>query len=407
MTEPTADVDVVVVGRRTGRQHGGARSRSGRRPGGAGRQGDVRARTRPAVTSSVHGGWPLLAIARPEPAGRTEGRRDGRGRANRATGVASGASGPHLSRPRRRRHPPAVRRLAARCRRSPPARAVTGRVAGIRRRWRVELDDGDAASTPTSSSAPTERPAHVAAAAGLVDPGAVLWGFAQRAYVAARRRPADHRAVGRAPGRGFPGYGWLFPGDAGAANVGLGLGLGADRSAASRAVTRFDAFCDHLRRPRPADRLRRRPSPRRLAEDGDRRHLARPRARCSSSATPPAWSTRFRARASLRRSPAAKPRRSPCSPARRRGSCVSTVDRCHVRRLDIGDDATPRSARRSPQADRRVVGIVDGPCCADRLIASTWAIYWNDLVDGATKTPAVTAAAVVHRIGLVMTRAAS
>ena len=50
-----------------------------------------------------------------------------------------------------------------------------------------------------------------------------------------------------APGHGFPGYGWLFPGEAGVANVGLGLGLRADRSSASRAVARFDAFCDHLR----------------------------------------------------------------------------------------------------------------------------------------------------------------
>ena len=36
-------------------------------------------------------------------------------------------------------------------------------------------------------------------------------------------------------------------------------------------------------------------------------------------------------------------------------------------------------------------------------IASTWAIYWNDLVEGATTTPAVTAAGVVHRVGRVVT----
>jgi hypothetical protein len=40
----------------------------------------------------------------------------------------------------------------------------------------------------------------------------------------------------------------LFPGQDGTANVGLGLGLQADRTSSSRAVTRFDAFCVHLRR---------------------------------------------------------------------------------------------------------------------------------------------------------------
>ena len=51
-----------------------------------------------------------------------------------------------------------------------------------------------------------------------------------------------------APWRGFPGYGWLFPGEAASANVGLGLGMRADRTSASRAVAGFDDFCDHLRR---------------------------------------------------------------------------------------------------------------------------------------------------------------
>jgi hypothetical protein len=131
-------------------------------------------------------------------------------------------------------------------RRSPPARAVTGRAAGIRDDG-VELDDGRriAADVIVGADGATSS---IAVAAGLIDPGAVLWGFAQRAYVA---QDVDRPIIALwddAPGCGFPGYGWLFPGDAGTANVGLGLGLRADRSTASRAVTRFDAFCDHLRR---------------------------------------------------------------------------------------------------------------------------------------------------------------
>lgn len=88
----------------------------------------------------------------------------------------------------------------------------------------------------------------VAEAAGLVDPARVLWGFAVRAYV---DDPVtvphivlweEHRW------RAFPGYGWLFPGHGGRANVGIGLGVLADRSAGSRAARAFGAFTADLRR---------------------------------------------------------------------------------------------------------------------------------------------------------------
>src|SRR5690606_28239408 len=77
-------------------------------------------------------------------------------------------------------------------------------------------------------------------------PAGVLWGFAARAYVDAE---VDLPAISlwdEQPRRAFPGYGWLFPGPDGA-NLGLGLGLGADRRPARRATEAFDAFCDHLR----------------------------------------------------------------------------------------------------------------------------------------------------------------
>src|SRR5438067_803624 len=62
---------------------------------------------------------------------------------------------------------------------------------------------------------------------------------------------------------GFPGYGWLFPGVGGTANIGLGLGMLSDRGAGAVAAQRFDAFVTHLRRvgvlendPSPATPLR-------------------------------------------------------------------------------------------------------------------------------------------------------
>jgi 2-polyprenyl-6-methoxyphenol hydroxylase-like FAD-dependent oxidoreductase len=126
------------------------------------------------------------------------------------------------------------------------AEPVTGRAAEVRDDG-VELADGRriVADVIVGADGATSR---IALAAGLIDPTAVLWGFAQRAYVAQDVERPIIALWDDAPGRGFPGYGWLFPGDPGVANVGLGLGLRMDRSSSSRAVTRFDAFCEHLRR---------------------------------------------------------------------------------------------------------------------------------------------------------------
>ena len=125
------------------------------------------------------------------------------------------------------------------------AEPVTGHVANVDHE-KVELDDGRCLFYGAVVGADGATSA-VGTATGLVDPRAVLWGFAQRGYVA---QDVDRPIIAlwdETPGHGFPGYGWLFPGEAGAANVGLGLGLLHDRSSAKRAVVRFDAFCNHLR----------------------------------------------------------------------------------------------------------------------------------------------------------------
>ncbi|MDT4943347.1 MAG: hypothetical protein QOH14_80 [Pseudonocardiales bacterium] len=88
----------------------------------------------------------------------------------------------------------------------------------------------------------------VAAAAGLVEAQRALWGFALRAYLDA---PVDlpHILLWEPePWRPFPGYGWIFPTADGRANIGLGVGVGADRVLARQAGERFDDFCAHLRR---------------------------------------------------------------------------------------------------------------------------------------------------------------
>jgi geranylgeranyl reductase family protein len=78
--------------------------------------------------------------------------------------------------------------------------------------------------------------------AGLVDARRALWGFAIRAYVDAS--PPLPQILFWEPSRwtGYPGYGWLFPGVDGRANVGLGVGLRGDRRAGSRAASDLDSF---------------------------------------------------------------------------------------------------------------------------------------------------------------------
>jgi flavin-dependent dehydrogenase len=85
----------------------------------------------------------------------------------------------------------------------------------------------------------------VAEVAGLVDPRRVLWGFAIRAYY---DTPIDVPHIlfwTPEPASAFPGYGWAFPAGKGRANVGLGIGVLADRSAGRRAARDLDAFVTH------------------------------------------------------------------------------------------------------------------------------------------------------------------
>ncbi len=86
----------------------------------------------------------------------------------------------------------------------------------------------------------------VAAAAGLVDPKMVLWGFAVRTYLA---QVVDLPAIvlwEQKPWHAFPGYGWVFPGEQGGANVGLGVGTQSDRKAGANAVRALPEFLEHL-----------------------------------------------------------------------------------------------------------------------------------------------------------------
>jgi len=88
----------------------------------------------------------------------------------------------------------------------------------------------------------------VAEVAGLVDPQRVLWGFAVRAYYDEMIEVPHIMFWTPSPGAGFPGYGWAFPAGEGRANVGLGIGVLAERTAGRRAARDLDAFVAHASR---------------------------------------------------------------------------------------------------------------------------------------------------------------
>ena len=88
----------------------------------------------------------------------------------------------------------------------------------------------------------------VASAASLVDTDKVLWGFAVRTYLP---RPVDLPSIvlwEPKPWRAFPGYGWVFPGAEDGANVGLGLGTLSDRKAGAGALRALPNFLEYLQR---------------------------------------------------------------------------------------------------------------------------------------------------------------
>ena len=87
----------------------------------------------------------------------------------------------------------------------------------------------------------------VAAAAGLVEARQVLWGFAIRTYLPQEVDLAAIVMWEPTPWRAFPGYGWVFPGAEGGANMGLGIATGPDRQAGTKAVRALPDFLAHLR----------------------------------------------------------------------------------------------------------------------------------------------------------------
>ena len=246
----------------------------------------------------------------------------------------------------------------------------------------------------------------VAAAAGLVDPNSVLWGFAVRTYLP---QVVDLPAIvlwEPTPWRAFPGYGWVFPGRAGRRQRRArhrdpvrSQGRRPCRSGAAR-FPRAPA-CPWS--PRRVGSLGAATPPRWLAQDGDRRDHA------GEGAGPSGWRCR------RSREPDAG---GGDLPGHDQWSCCRGGDPQRARATQpraIDPDLpsnTSRIIRSPPRCTPDLSGRPRATAAVARLLTAAgrgdalsggWAVFWNELLDGAPPNRHRSVANAVTQIGRVMT----
>jgi geranylgeranyl reductase family protein len=237
----------------------------------------------------------------------------------------------------------------------------------------------------------------VARLAGMLDSAAALWGFAVRAYVPGEVPLPLLVLLESQPWQIYPGYGWLFPGRDGQANVGIGVGMGGNRHSVP---LRGDlaGFCALLRERGD------------LGQGVDHGPVIGGWLRMGSTGTPPAAgnvllvgdaaglinplqgegiapgmiSARLAAEAVLA---------DPC----RAGAAYTQALAGTFGRYLPGASALQRTLLRRPRLASASMRLVTAPVVRN-LVAGTWSIYWNGLVDGARPRPAAWAARGVETL---------
>jgi len=272
-----------------------------------------------------------------------------------------------------------------------------GRLAGF------ELSDGTRlhADVVIGADGATSR---VATAAGLVDADRVLWGFALRSYLDASVDLPTIVLWDETRWRGFPGYGWVFPGPGGRANLGVGVGVLGDRAAAGHAARSLGAFVGVLHRFGLLDRTARLPAARlggwlkmgmvgtvpargRVLLVGDAAGLVNPLQ--GEGISEALASGRAAAEAVLA---------CPGAPATLyRSFLAQRYATFHASNAAI-QAALVRRATVVAATGRLLTAPVVG-----RAVAGGWAVYWNELLDGATRGAARNTAALATAIARAAT----
>jgi geranylgeranyl reductase family protein len=237
----------------------------------------------------------------------------------------------------------------------------------------------------------------VARLAGMLDPGAALWGFAVRAYVPGEVPLPLLVLLESAPWRIYPGYGWLFPGGDGRANVGIGVGMGGTRRAAPlRAdLARFVALLagrgDLSRAAVPGPVLGgwlrmggagTPPAAGNVLLVGDAAGLINPLQ--GEGIAPAMISAMLAAHAVL------------AGPGGAAAGYTAALAGAFGRYLP-GASALQRALLRRPRAASAAMRLLTAPVVRG-LVAGTWSIYWNGLADGARPRPAAWAARGVEAV---------
>src|SRR5580692_6238798 len=235
----------------------------------------------------------------------------------------------------------------------------------------------------------------VARLAGMLDPQAALWGFAIRAYVPAEVPLPLLVLLDASPWRIYPGYGWLFPGENGQANVGIGVGLGNSRRQAplrgdlARLLAMLgrlgDLGPDAAPGPVMGGWLRMGgtgtpPAAGNVLLAGDAAGLINPLQ--GEGIGPAMVSARLAAEAVL------------ADPARAGPAYAEAIEAAFGRYMD-GAAAVQSALLRRPRTTSAVTRLLTAPVLR-RVVAGTWSIYWNGLVDGARPRPSAWTAQAVQ-----------
>ncbi len=237
----------------------------------------------------------------------------------------------------------------------------------------------------------------VATLAGLLDPAAALWGFAIRGYLPATVPLPLLVLLDRSPWHIYPGYGWLFPGADGQANIGIGVGLGRRRSPAPLRPD-LARLCAVLRRhgdiapaaePGPVigGWLRMGgtgtpPAARNVLLAGDAAGLINPLQ--GEGIGPAMLSARAAAEAII-------------TDPGRAGQLYTETLRALMHKYLAGASALQEAMLARPRLASAGMRLITSPPLRS-LVAGTWSLYWNGLVDGAVDRPSARAAGLVQTL---------
>jgi menaquinone-9 beta-reductase len=237
----------------------------------------------------------------------------------------------------------------------------------------------------------------VARLAGMLDPQAALWGFAIRAYVPAEVPLPLLVLLDASPWHIYPGYGWLFPGAEGRANVGIGVGLGGGRGPAplrgdlaglvALLGQRGDLSAAAAPGPVMGGWLRMGgtgtpPAAANVLLAGDAAGLINPLQ--GEGIGPAMVSARLAAEAVL------------AGPDRAAQAYTEAIEAVFGRYM-AGASALQNVLLNKPRAASAAVRLLTAPAVR-RVFAGTWSIYWNGLADGARPRPSAWTARAVQGV---------